>query len=106
MAYKNILVVGGGAIGGITAAVLTQEGENVVVLDIDKEHVQMMKKGLEITGFRELTIPVKAMLPSEFAVKDFAGWADIVLLAVKGLHTEKALTSILPSVSKAAAVVD
>jgi 2-dehydropantoate 2-reductase len=45
------------------------------------------------------------MLPSEFAVKDFAGWADIVLLAVKGLHTEKALTSILPSVSKAASIV-
>jgi 2-dehydropantoate 2-reductase len=105
MAYKNILIAGGGAIGGITAAVLTQEGENVVVLDVDKEHVQMMKKGLEITGFRELTVPVKAMLPNEFTVKDFAGWADIVLLAVKGLHTEKALTSILPSVSKTAAVV-
>ena len=66
MAYKNILVVGGGAIGGITAAVLTQEGENVVVLDVDKEHVQMMKKGLEITGFRGLTIPVKAMLPVSY----------------------------------------
>jgi len=105
MAYGNILVVGGGAIGGITAAVLTQKGENVVILDVDKEHVQMMKKGLEITGFKELAIPVKAMLPSDFAVKDFVGWADIVLLAVKGLHTEKALTSILPSVSKAAPIV-
>jgi 2-dehydropantoate 2-reductase len=105
MVYKNILVVGGGAIGGITAALLTQQGESVVVLDVDKEHVQMMKKGLEITGFRELTVPVKAMLPNEFVVEDFAGWADIVLLAVKGLHTEKALTSILPSVSKAAAVI-
>jgi 2-dehydropantoate 2-reductase len=105
MGYKNILVVGGGAIGGITAALLTQQGESVLVLDVDKEHVQMMKEGLEITGFRKLIIPVKAMLPNEFIVKDFAEWADIVLLAVKGLHTEKALTSILPSVSKAAAVV-
>jgi len=105
MPYENILVVGGGAIGGITAAVLTEKGENVVVLEVDKEHVQKMRKGLEITGFRELTIPVKAMLPNEFTVKDFTGWADIVLLAVKGLHTEKALTSILPFVSKAAAVV-
>jgi 2-dehydropantoate 2-reductase len=105
MAYKNILVVGGGAIGGITAAFLTQKSENVVVLDVDKEHVQMMRKGLEITGFRELTVPVKAMLPTEFIVKDFAGWADIVLFAVKGLHTEKALISILPSVAKAAPVV-
>jgi len=105
MAYKNILVVGGGAIGGITAAALTQKGENVVVLDADSEHVQGMKKGLEITGFRELTIAVKAMLPQEFTVRDFAGWADIVLLAVKGLHTERALNSVLTSVSRSAPVI-
>jgi len=105
MAYKNILVVGGGAIGGITAAALTQKGENAIVLDADKAHVQGMKKGLEITGFRELTIPVKAMLPEEFSGKNFAGWADIVLLAVKGLHTENALTSVLTSVSRSAPVV-
>ena len=40
MAYKNILVIGGGAIGGITAALLTQKGENVLVVDADKEHVK------------------------------------------------------------------
>ncbi len=105
MTNQNIVVVGGGAIGGITAALLTQKGENVIILDVDKEHVQMMKKGLVVTGSRELTIPLKAMPPEEFTVRGFAGWADIVLLAVKGLHTEKALTSILPSVSKSAAVV-
>jgi 2-dehydropantoate 2-reductase len=105
MVYKNIVVVGGGAIGGITAALLTQQGENVVVLDADQSHVAGMNKGLEVTGFHELTIPVKAMLPSDFSGKDHAEWADIVLLAVKGLHTEKALKSVLPSAKKNAPVV-
>jgi 2-dehydropantoate 2-reductase len=105
MPYKNILVVGGGAIGGITAALLTQKGENVVVLDADKDHVKGMNRGLEISGFRQLLIPVKAMLPGEFTGKEHAGWADIVLLAVKGLHTESALKSVLSSMSKTAPVV-
>jgi len=105
MPYKNILVVGGGAIGGITAALLTQKGQNVIVLDADKEHVKGMNSGLEISGFRELIIPVRTMLPGEFTGKEYAGWADIVLLAVKGLHTESALTSVLPSISKTAPVV-
>jgi len=105
MPYKNILVVGGGAIGGITAALLTKKGENVIVLDADKEHVKGMNKGLEISGFRELSIPVKAMLPNEFTSREHSGWADIVLLAVKGLHTENALKSVLPVMSKPAPVV-
>jgi 2-dehydropantoate 2-reductase len=105
MAYKNILVVGGGAIGGITAASLTRQGQNVIILDADRPHVEAINKGLEITGFRELTIPVKSLVPAEFTDKQHKGWADIVLLAVKGLHTENALTSILPCVSSKAPVV-
>ena len=105
MPYKNILVVGGGAIGGITAALLTQEGQNVIVLDADKAHVKGMSSGLQITGFREITIPVKSLTPEEFSGNGYTGWADIVLLAVKGLHTEKALTAVLPCMSKTAPVV-
>ncbi len=105
MGFNKILVVGGGAIGGITAALLTKQGLSVIVLDADKEHVKRMNSGLEISGFRDLTVPVKAMLPGDFVDKKNAGWADIVLLAVKGLHTENALKSVLPVISKAAPVV-
>jgi len=105
MPYSNIVVIGGGAIGGITAALLTKNGENVIVLDADREHVNMLNKGLEVSGFTELTIPVKSLTPDQFTVKEYTGWADIVLLAVKGLHTEKALSAILPSIAKIAPVV-
>ncbi|MDD5397818.1 MAG: ketopantoate reductase family protein [Dehalococcoidia bacterium] len=105
MGFNKILVVGGGAIGGITAALLTRQGLNVIVLDADQEHVKRMNSGLEISGFRELIVPVKAMLPGDFGGTQNASWADTVLLAVKGLHTENALKSILPVISKTAPVV-
>jgi 2-dehydropantoate 2-reductase len=104
MPYKNIVVVGGGAIGGITAASLTRKGENVTVLDADREHIVRVNKGLEVTGFQEFTVPVKAMVPEDFVTGKYPK-ADIVLLAVKGLHTDKALRSILPSVSDTAPVI-
>jgi len=105
MDYKNILVVGGGAIGGITAAVLTQKGEKVIVVDADKEHVRKMNNGLIITGFRELTLPVKSFTPDQMLSAGYRKWADLVLLAVKGLYTAEALTSILPAIKDSAPVV-
>ena len=38
-----VLVVGGGAIGGVTAAKLTGEVRRVVVLDADREHVGRLR---------------------------------------------------------------
>lgn len=105
MPYKNIVVIGGGAIGGITAGLLTRKGENVIVLDADKEHVARMNKGLQVTGYQEFSVPVKTMVPDQFLTGSYQKWADIVLVAVKGLHTEKALTSVLPGISAIAPVV-
>jgi len=100
MPFKNILIVGGGALGGITGAVLTKQGENVVVLDTDKEHVEQMRNSLSISGIREMKIPVNAILPG-----DFKGNADVVLLCVKGLYTQEALATVLPLTSKDAPIV-
>lgn len=105
MSYANILVIGGGAIGGITAALLTQKGENVIVVDADKEHVYRMNRGLRITGFREMEISVKSLTPEELTDPRYENWADIVLLAVKGLYTEKALTAAIPAIKNSAPVV-
>ena len=43
MINAAILVVGGGAIGGVTAAKLTGEVRRVVVLDADREHVERLR---------------------------------------------------------------
>jgi len=105
MGYRNILVIGGGAIGGIVAAVLTQNGEHITVVDNDKDHVRKMNHGLVVTGHRELSQPVKSLTPDEILAGQYRDWADIVLLAVKGLFTEKALTSMLPVIKDSAPVV-
>jgi 2-dehydropantoate 2-reductase len=105
MNYRNILVIGGGAIGGIVAAVLTQKGEQVIVVDSDKEHVKKMNQGLLITGHRELKIPVSSLTADEMLAGQYRHWADIVLLSVKGLFTEAALTAMLPVIKDGAPVV-
>jgi len=106
VSYKNILVIGGGAIGGITAAALTQKGEKVVIVDADSTHVAAMRHELEITGCRELKIPMQVYTPDEIKQRqEFAGWADIVLLAVKGLFTEEALRPMVPCMVPGAPVV-
>ena len=43
MIDARVLVVGGGAIGGITAAKLAGEVRRVVVLDTNEEHVARLR---------------------------------------------------------------
>jgi 2-dehydropantoate 2-reductase len=44
MVDASVLVVGGGAIGGITAAKLAGEVRRVVVLDTNEEHVEHLRE--------------------------------------------------------------
>ena len=43
MIEASVLVVGAGAIGGVTAAKMTGEVDRVAVLDADEEHVERMR---------------------------------------------------------------
>lgn len=88
-----ILVVGGGAIGGIHAAHLAKAAE-IVVLDNDADHVAAIRaKGLAVTGKTQAQARIEA-------VKDGAALAgrafDAVLVAVKSMHTQAAMTAVLP----------
>ena len=92
MAETAVTVVGGGAIGGITAAYLARRGLDVLVVDPWQEHVQAMRGGLKVEGCRGSFIaPIKAITPEELA-----GPLDLVLLAVKSMHTEPVLRQLLP----------
>lgn len=95
-------VVGAGAIGGTLGAYLVREGEDVEVVDREREHVAAMKeRGLTIEGIDEtFTVPVRALHPEELR-----GPLDVVLLAVKAQHTGDAVRSILPCLGPASAIV-
>ena len=59
----SIAVVGAGAIGGITAALLTGSGLDVEVVCKHQEAVdRALSPGLHVSGARgDLTVPVKAV---------------------------------------------
>lgn len=87
----KFLVVGAGAIGGLCGAMLARAGQHVTLVDRDAEHVAAIRaNGLTITGQEAFTVRVLALLPEECAES-----ADVVLLAVKALHTEPALAPLV-----------
>ena len=76
----RVLVVGGGAIGGITAALMTAD---VVVLDANEEHVAALRDpGLIIND--EAPVAVHAVS----SIDELEGEFDVALVAVKSpLHS-------------------
>ena len=89
MIDASVLVVGAGAIGGITAAKLTERVERVVVLDTNKEHVARLREpGLtyEEEG-AEHTVPLEAVGSAD----ELEGEFDFALIAVKSPFHRAAL---------------
>ena len=91
--HESILVWGAGAIGGLLGAYLARAGHDVLLVDINEEHVRACNKnGLQVEGpVEEFTQPVTAVMPDRVQ----GSWHRIVL-AVKAQHTDQAMHSLLP----------
>lgn len=88
----RITIVGAGAIGGTVGAFLAKGGEEVLFVDVVKEHVDAVNaRGLTITGRVEFTVPVRATTPD-----GLTGPLEWVFLSVKSQHTEAAVKPIAP----------
>ncbi|MFW5645253.1 MAG: ketopantoate reductase family protein [Bacteroidota bacterium] len=100
---RNILVIGGGAIGGITAARLTQKNIDVDLLVKYPELKKLAKtRGLKVTGHHGNYIRrVNAYLPSDLLSETF----DIVLIATKANDMREAAMHILPFLEEDSMVV-
>jgi 2-dehydropantoate 2-reductase len=84
---ERILVVGAGAIGGFAGARLARASHPVTLVDVDAGHVEAIRqRGLRVSGMDDFTVRVPCLYPDEVQ-----GPFAIVLLAVKGHHTEEAL---------------
>lgn len=99
---RTVAVWGAGAIGGVIAAWMTRAGVDVVLVDRDEAHVRaMQREGLLIDGVREpFRVPVESATPEEVE-----GTFELVFLAVKCMHTEPALQSLVPHLAAGGAVV-
>jgi 2-dehydropantoate 2-reductase len=88
----KIVIVGGGAMGSLFGVLLTYSGEEVWVVDINKEHITTVRS-VGLTVEEEGNLRVLSMN----ATTDIAspGKADLILFFVKTYHTEKAVSDSL-----------
>jgi 2-dehydropantoate 2-reductase len=89
MIDASVLVVGGGAIGGITAAKMQGQVRRVAVLDANAEHVARLRDpGL---AFEEAGAAHVVALDAVTSAADLEGPFDFALIAVKSPHHRAAL---------------
>lgn len=90
---QRILIVGAGAIGGITAALMQGSVRRVAVIGSGREHIQLLRDpGLRLDRRREVRhVPLEAYASGE----DVAGEFDFCLIAVKAPVIEAALDPVV-----------
>lgn len=90
---KRILVVGAGAIGGVFASFLHRVAD-VVIYDVNRAHVDAInQRGLKVSGASESV----SRIPAHADAAELAQYRfDGVMLAVKGMFTQDAVTAIKP----------
>lgn len=89
MIDSSVLVVGAGAIGGVTAAMMAEEVRRVAVLDANEEHVERMRTdGLLIDDLGEER---RVVLDAHADPDGLDGPFDFALVTLKAPHLEGAL---------------
>ena len=88
MIDASVLVVGAGAIGGVTAAKMTGGVRRVAVLDADREHVERMRAGLDLDVLGEGR---RVELEAHAVPSSLEGPFDFALVTLKAPHLEAAL---------------
>jgi len=91
---SSIVVVGAGAIGGVTAAFMRENGYNVEIVCKYPELVQTIaKRGIHITGVRgDMAVP----MPAVASIRDLKGKKDVIFLATKATDMLAAAKELLP----------
>lgn len=97
----RIALVGAGSLGTIIGALLTQGGEDIVLVDVHEEHVKAMNdKGARITGRTELTVPVRAITPDQMD-----GIYGLIIYLVKTVYDDQALGGVLHHIDENSSVI-
>jgi 2-dehydropantoate 2-reductase len=88
----RVAIMGSGSLGTIIGALITAGGQEVDLIDINKEHVEALNHfGAKITGFMDVCVPVKALFPHEMN-----GHYDLVFLLTKQVYNRTSLEQLLP----------
>ena len=99
----KILVVGGGAIGGITAAFLSKAGRNVGVAEKNAAIVSRIRgEGLHVSGVGG---EFRVRLPAYAGIEEVPDKADVVLLATKATTLPGVAEALKPVLGEGSRVV-
>jgi 2-dehydropantoate 2-reductase len=87
----NVIVLGAGAMGCLYGAALHRAGEDVTLVDVNREHLEAINAhGLELeTRAGTDHLPIPARTPDQLSHP-----ADLVLVFTKTFHTDSALAGI------------
>src|SRR3954462_11735915 len=89
---KRIVVVGAGAIGGYTGALMAKGGEDVTLVDPWPEHVEYIRAhGMQLSGLtpgemHSIKVPVRHIGEGQQFARDQP--IDIAFISVKSYDTE------------------
>lgn len=100
----KLAVVGCGAIGGVVGAMLHKAGEDVVLLDTNRAHVDAInQRGLLIDGDGIAPTTVQPRIVA--SANELTEPLDVVFLAVKAVATRVATQAILPHLKPTSVIV-
>jgi len=87
----RIALLGAGSLGTVIGALATRAGADIILFDVNKEHVAALSQnGAKIIGKMELIVPVRAQVPA-----DMEGLFDLVIYLAKAPNNEAALVPLL-----------
>ncbi len=86
----RLALMGAGSLGTILGAHIARSGQDIVLIDSYKEHVDALnEKGATVIGTRNFTVPVKAITPDKME-----GLYDIIFYLVKQTFNDIALQQV------------
>jgi 2-dehydropantoate 2-reductase len=92
----DFVIIGAGAIGGTIGAHMSRAGHDILLCDVDVDHVaEINKNGLKIDGpVNEFVVQIPAVTPDQLPHT-----IDHAMVAVKSHHTQSAADLIRPRLS-------
>src|SRR5262245_59490989 len=89
----RMIVIGTGPIGGIIGGRLARDGNDLTFVDIDKEHVDAIRRtGLQVdVPDGPFNVRIRILLPNEIE-----GKFDTAFIAVRSNYTPDVLTTVIP----------
>src|SRR5947208_14962860 len=93
----HFTIIGAGAIGGTVGAHLVRGGHEVLFVDRDRAHVDVMNTaGLTIEGRQTFTVRARAVAPEALRGVVRGHVPEAVLLCVKAMDTAPAVDALAP----------